>query len=150
MGKYEIPEYRISLREVGRQRYSVHKVGNSEMAAKVFRSLADEADREHFMVLYLSGTSTPLGCEVAAIGGLHGCALRPADVFKGALLANASAVIIGHNHPSGSSDPSKADIEMTRQCVAAGRAIGIEVLDHAIVTKNSWSSLAATGLLEAP
>lgn len=128
-----VPQYRIALREVGTATYAAAIIDAVEVAADVFHELTHDADREHVMALYLSALNAPIGCEIIAIGGRSSASFTPAEVFKGALLANASTLVIGHNHTSGNVRPSNADVEFTRHVRAAGEVLGIPLLDHVIV-----------------
>jgi len=83
-----------------------------------------------------------------ARGGLHGCALRPADVLRPALEDAASGIVIVHNHPSGDPTPSAADIEMTRALIDACQILGLHLLDHVIVARSGAQSLRELELFE--
>ena len=72
--------------------------------------------------------------------------VRPAEVFRPAIETNATAIILGHNHPSGSPEPSPEDIQVTRTLVEAGQLLGIEVLDHIVVGVEMCNSLKTKGL----
>ncbi|RLI52051.1 MAG: hypothetical protein DRO93_15500, partial [Candidatus Thorarchaeota archaeon] len=72
---------------------------------------------------------------------------HPREVFQYALLHNASSVILVHNHPSGDPEPSEADIVVTKRMVEAGKIMGIEVLDHVIITKNKAISFKEEKLI---
>ena len=133
---FPVPQYRVALKKVGCAYYSSATIGHVDAAAEVFCQLAEDADREYIMALYLNARNEPIGCEVLAIGGLFGTTCLAGEVFKGALCANAASLILGHNHPSGDVTPSAADREMTHQAVAAGRALGLSVLDHIIVARS--------------
>lgn len=145
---YTITVYEVRLAEVSEATYEVESVACAEHAAALFQSITRDVPTERFMVAYLDGGYRLTGVEIVAKGGLHGCALTPREVFQGALRANASAIIIGHNHPSGDPSPSSDDVNMTRAVVKAGEALGIPVLDHVIVTRrNGWQSILDLGLI---
>ena len=74
-------------------------------------------------------------------GTVNSINIRPAELFKEAVRVNAPALILSHVHPSGSVEPSPQDIQVTEQAIAAGKLLGIDVLDHIIVGKDSWLSL---------
>jgi DNA repair protein RadC len=80
-------------------------------------------------------------------GTLDSTVVHPREVFKTALLANAAAVIVAHNHPSGDPSPSADDIALTRRLTQAGNIIGIPVLDHLVIGVRSHFSLREAGLL---
>ncbi|KKL15794.1 hypothetical protein LCGC14_2502020 [marine sediment metagenome] len=74
-------------------------------------------------------------------GTVNSINVRPAELFKEAVRVNAPALILSHVHPSGSTEPSPQDIQVTEQAIAAGKLLGIDVLDHIIVGKDIWLSL---------
>lgn len=103
--------------------------------------------RECFSVLYLNTRNQPVGCETVAVGGLNVAALQPRDVFGPALTAGAAAVILAHNHPSGDPTPSPEDLAVTRHLQEAGRLLGVEVLDHLVISAERFRSLRESGAL---
>jgi DNA repair protein RadC len=77
--------------------------------------------------------------------------MSPREVFRDALLRDASAIIIAHNHPSGDASPSRDDEAVTRRLGHAGDLVGVEVLDHLVIGHQRWTSLARSGvLMQAP
>ncbi len=84
------------------------------------------------------------GINVVSIGSLNSSLVHPREVFKAAILGNAAAIILAHNHPSGDPSPSPEDLEITRRLVEAGKILGIEVLDHVIIG-DRWESLKERG-----
>ncbi len=110
---------------------------------QVFEYLKDMADlpKEHLRGLYLNAHYHLVHDEVISIGSLTANIIHPREVFLPAIEHSSSAVILVHNHPSGVADPSDADIAITRQLVDAGKLMGIEVLDHIIVTKKTFMSI---------
>ena len=102
-------------------------------AARIFSRLIGNADREHFVALYLDARHRVTHAQVVSIGTVTETQVHPREVFKGALLANACAIIVGHNHPSGDVHPSPEDRAITERLREAGELIGIEVLDSVIV-----------------
>lgn len=98
-------------------------------------------DREHFRVLLLNTRHEILDVVDVSIGGLASAPVHPREVFKEAIRRSAAAVILVHNHPSGHADPSRDDVLITEQMRAAGRLVGIEVLDHLIIAERTYVSL---------
>ncbi|TMD12650.1 MAG: hypothetical protein E6J00_11215, partial [Chloroflexi bacterium] len=98
-----------------------------------------------FCVLLLNTRNQPLGCETVALGGLNVAALQPRDVFEPALRHNAAAVVLAHSHPSGDPTPSPEDLAVTRHLGEAGRLLGIEVLDHLVISAHRFHSLRSSG-----
>jgi DNA repair protein RadC len=115
---------------------------NSE--SDVYELVKDElinSDREMLLSVMLTVKNDLIGVETVSIGSITASTTTPRDVFKSAILANAVAIIVCHNHPSGELDPSKNDIEITKQLSAAGELLGIKVLDHLIVSSQGYKSL---------
>jgi len=97
-------------------------------------------DREHFIVLMLNTRNEVCGVEVVSIGTLNSSVVHPREVFKGALMHNASSIIAMHNHPSGDVTPSTADVCITKKLLDAGKMIGIPLRDHIIVGEGYFSA----------
>lgn len=112
-----------------------------------FLSLIDDPTKEHFMVAYLNKRNIVIKVERISTGGVSKAPADPKVIFKNALLKDATAVILCHNHPSGIAKPSTEDQKMTRQLVAAGKILDIDVLDHLIIGENSYFSLAEEGMM---
>ena len=92
---------------------------------------------ECFVVLILNTRRNPRGHMLISTGKMDTVLAHPREVFRGAIMAGASAVILMHNHPSGSLTPSQADVRVTKELVSAGRILQIEVLDHVIVSEGA-------------
>jgi DNA repair protein RadC len=82
-----------------------------------------------------------------SIGGISGTVADPRLIFIGALKAGASGMIVSHNHPSGNLTPSQADIQLTRKLKEGGNLLEIQLLDHIIMTSESYYSFADEGIL---
>jgi DNA repair protein RadC len=131
---YGIPVYRsLWVKEAALVPAEAATIHHPHDAAAIFAKYLEGADREHLVVLLLNTKSRILGLHAVAIGGIDSCLAEPRGVFRAALLANASRVILGHNHPSGDPTPSAEDEAMTRRMHEAGEVLGIDVLDHVIV-----------------
>jgi DNA repair protein RadC len=102
---------------------------------------------EQFRVLFLDKKNQLIIDEVLNTGTVDHAPVYPREVLKRALLHDASAIILCHNHPSGDPTPSSADIDMTRQIIEAGRGLRITVHDHMIVGRESVASLKSLGLI---
>jgi DNA repair protein RadC len=104
-------------------------------------------DREYFVVLMLDTKNRVIGLNTVHIGTINSSLVSTRETFKPALLANATAVILAHNHPSGDPTPSPEDVAVTRKLVEAGQLLDIEVLDHIIIGDEGRSvSLKDRGL----
>lgn len=97
--------------------------------------------RETFLVLLLDGKHRLEQVQTVSVGTLTSSLVHPREVFAPALVARAAALIAVHNHPSGDVEPSADDLEVTRRLIAAGRLVGVPLLDHVIVTDEAYLSL---------
>lgn len=104
-------------------------------------------DREHFVALLLNTKNRVIGSPTVSIGTLSSSLVHPREVFKTAIKAGAASIVLVHNHPSGDTNPSREDREVTRRLVETGELVGIEVLDHVILGGTSSYSLKEHGLL---
>lgn len=103
------------------------------------------ADRERCVVLLLDTKHRLMEAITVSIGSLDHTFMSPREVFRDALLGNAAAVVLAHNHPSGDPEPSRDDERVTARLVSAGRLVGVEVLDHLVLGGTEWVSLARRG-----
>ena len=97
--------------------------------------------QEHLVVFYLSSHSTILQRETVTIGTATASLIHPREVFRAAIVHNASAIALAHNHPSGNTTPSKADLDVTKEIAKAGSVIGISLIDHLICSPLGYTSL---------
>ena len=103
--------------------------------------------KEHFVALYLNARNQLVHKETISMGTLNVNLVHPREVFEPAVRYLAAQVVIAHNHPSGDPKPSDADLEITKRLAEAGKMMGIEVVDHIIVTKNSFLSFKEEHLI---
>ncbi len=95
-----------------------------------------DRSREHLMTIYLNARNEMVWKKQSTfIGSLNDNLVHPREIFVEALKQNAASVILVHNHPSGDLEPSKDDLEITKRIQEAGKIMGIDVLDHIIITK---------------
>ncbi len=102
---------------------------------------------EAFRILLLNSSNNIFRERTISQGILNASLVHPREVFKPAISESAASIILLHNHPSGNPEPSKEDIQITRQIVEAGNIIGIKVIDHIIIAGNQYRSFAEMGLL---
>lgn len=102
---------------------------------------------EYFKVLYLNNASHVLGYSLIGMGGICGTVADIRLILQTALLCNATAMILAHNHPSGQLNPSSEDIKLTKQIKEAARLMDMRVVDHLIITADSYYSFAEEGEL---
>ncbi len=126
--------------------YSVDRVTN---AGDVYSALAEYSckQQEHFMLITLDGASKIIEKRVIFIGTLNQSLVHPREVFRPAILDNAAGVIIAHNHPSGTLEASRADIQITQRLKEVAKLVGIELLDHVIISSKGYYSFSDEGLL---
>jgi DNA repair protein RadC len=117
----------------------------SDVAQLLMAEMA-HLQQEHFQVLYLDTRNRLLGSETVYVGSLNASHIRVAEVFRDAVKRSCAAIIVAHNHPSGDPTPSPEDVEVTRQLVAAGNLLDIEVLDHLVIGQQRFISLRERGL----
>lgn len=103
--------------------------------------------QEHFSCLTLNGAGEVIENRVITVGLLNHSLVHPREVFADAITDRAASVILVHNHPSGTLEPSSQDVAITRQLAEAGSILGIRVLDHLIITKKGSISMREKGLL---
>ncbi len=97
--------------------------------------------KEHLRGLYLNSHNRIIHDEVISIGTINTNIVHPREVFRPAIEYSAVALVLAHNHPSGTAMPSAQDIEITEQLIHAGKILGINVLDHIIITKDTFTSI---------
>jgi len=118
-----------------------------ETVAALLRPYFSECHQEQVVILFLSTSLRVIGFHVASVGTLNASIMSVREVFSAALVANAAGIIISHNHPSGSPEPSREDLRVTRNLVEAGEILGVQVIDHIIVTEEAHTSLAERGVI---
>lgn len=96
------------------------------------------AKKEHFVALYLNARNQLVHKELVSVGTLSTSLVHPREVFKPAVDYLAASVIVAHNHPSGDPESSADDIEVTKRLINAGKILDIPVIDHIVVTKDTW------------
>ena len=135
------------------RRVSAIRVDSKQVVMKpadvfaLVKAKISQESKEHFVVLSFDVRNRFLGLDVIAIGILNASVVHPRELFESAIRRHAAHVMVSHNHPSGICDPSDEDISMTNRLVEAGQIMGIAVVDHVIVSKNSFFSFAENGLI---
>ncbi|MDI6767509.1 MAG: DNA repair protein RadC [Bacteroidota bacterium] len=120
-----------------------------ETSADLLPQIRHYADRkqEHFLCASINGANEVINVRVVSIGLVDRSPVHPREVFADALADRACAIIVAHNHPSGSLEPSSNDLEITKQLKAAGEVVGISLLDHIIFNRKDYFSFLENGLL---
>ena len=112
---------------------------------ELFRDLEHET-KEHFLALHLDGKNRIVCFERVSVGSLNQAIVHPREVYKGAVLSSAAALLVLHNHPRGDPTPSKEDLAITTRLREAGEIVGITLLDHIIVGAGKYCSFTEQGL----
>jgi len=122
--------------------YGAKTITNPEELASVVKRFLADTDREVFLTVNFSTTNTINSIHIVSIGSLDRAIVHPREVFKAAILSNASSIALVHNHPSGSLNPSEEDIQITKKLVQCGEILNIKVVDHIIVADDQHLSFA--------
>lgn len=123
------------------------EVTSPEVAAELVVPFLAHADREVCVAAFVDTKHRLLDVSIVSIGSLDHTFMAPREVFRDALLANAAAVVLAHNHPSGDPEPSRDDELLARRLARAGEVVGVDVLDSLVVGGDDWVSLARRGVL---
>jgi len=118
-----------------------------ETPADVLPLIRHYADRkqEHFISTSINGANEVMNIRVVSIGLVDSTSVHPREVFADAMTDRASGVIVAHNHPAGSLEPSSRDVEVTKQLKAAGEVVGVALLDHIIFNRTGYYSFLESG-----
>jgi len=133
-----IREVNVNYRTTTDKRF---KINNASDIAEFVRSVMTDNSREHCIALYLDASHHIASYSIISIGGANSAFIAPREVFQRAVLIGAISVVLAHNHPSGTLDPSHQDRDITNRMREAGEIIGIAILDHVIVTDHAFLSL---------
>lgn len=143
--KYEIRI--IEVNSVCEKEPEPFSITRPEDFAKGYLDIIKNQDVENFVVITLNGSNKVINTRIVTVGLLNHSLVHPRETFRPAIMDNAAAIIIAHNHPSGSLEPSSNDIAITRTLVDAGGILGIKVLDHIIVSSTGFLSMRERGLM---
>lgn len=144
-------EILLAALELGKRVYT-----EEPAVGKVIRSPEDAAgilmdmkhlNQEHFVALYLNTKNVVIAKKTIFIGTLNASTVHPREVFHEGIMRSAASIIVAHNHPSGSPEPSGPDLEVTKRLVECGKVLGVELLDHVIIGFNKFTSLKEKGYL---
>jgi DNA repair protein RadC len=125
--------------------YQNRAVRSPKDGYELIKQYLGDVDREHFVVVCLDTKNQPTSIQTCHIGSLNSSIVHPREVFKSAILSNSASILVGHNHPSGNSTPSREDIEVTKRLVEVGQLLGIELLDHIVLGDTEFISLKEKG-----
>lgn len=123
------------------------KIQNKESLIKYLRSCIGYEKIEKFFVLYLNNSNELIFCDEKFSGTIDRSAIYPREIYKDVIKYNAKSIIIAHNHPSGSLSPSKSDIDITRHISEGLKNFDANLIEHIIITNNSYFSFLEEGLI---
>lgn len=115
-------------------------IDSPEKAVEQFADIRTK-QQEYFVCLTLDGANRLIAKRIVSIGTLTSSLVHPREVYSDAITDRAASVIVAHNHPSGNSEPSQADRDVTERLREAGELLGISLLDHIIITKGSYKTI---------
>jgi DNA repair protein RadC len=144
---YHIPIVAVQLVRERIHPSEVRTIASPHDAYQLLRDWLEPRDRECFAIVLLDTRSKVIGLHLVSIGSLNASIVHPRECFKPAILANASAILLAHNHPSGDASPSQEDLAITSRLKQAGELLGIAVLDHLVIGDGTFVSLKERGLL---
>ena len=133
---------RVQIKQAERR-----QVVSSETACNILRPLIGDIEREEFWAIYLNQSNKVIRKERLSAGGITGTLVDVRLIMKGAILCNATGIIIAHNHPSGNEKPSGEDNRITEQVKKAAETLNISLIDHVIVTSNTYYSYMDNDML---
>lgn len=131
------------------KRYLIRSNKRITSAKEVYEELKEFStkNQEHFLSITLDGASHIINTRTVFIGTLNQSMVHPREVFADAIADRAAGIIIAHNHPSGTLEASRADIQITQRLKEVSKLVGIELLDHVILAKDGFYSFSDEGLL---
>ena len=123
------------------------KISNKDILLKYLRNKIGYEEIEKFYVLYLSSSNEVIEFEENSVGTLDRSSVYPREIYKKIINLNAKSIILAHNHPSDNITPSKSDIELTNEIAKGLKNFGALLIEHIIITKNSYFSFLEEGLI---
>ena len=133
---------RLQIKQAERQ-----QVISSDTVCDILRPLIGDIEKEEFWAVYLNQSNRIIRRERLSVGGIAGTYVDIRLIMKEAILCNATGMIIAHNHPSGNEKPSGEDNKITEQVKKAAETLNIRLIDHVIVTSNTYYSYMDNGML---
>lgn len=141
-----VPVYKLLMVKDGGVASSSKRIHTPAEAAQLAMTYLTGLDREHLVVILLDSKNMIIGINTVCIGTLNTAYVSMREVFKPAIVANAAAIFVAHNHPSGDPTPSSEDVHITKQISEAGKLLDIPLLDHIVCGETNWVSLKERGL----
>lgn len=130
---------KVGLINEGRTIYGVKKVSEPNDLIPMIKRFIGDSDRENLIVCCLDVKNKPINVSIVSTGSINSSVVHPREVFKTAILSNANSIIVAHNHPSGDTEPSQDDFNITLRLKECGKILGITLLDHIIIGDGYYS-----------
>ena len=127
--------------------YQTRTISSPKDGYEMIKYQLQDSDREQFIIACLNTKNEPINISVVSVGTLNKTIVHPREVFKTAILSNAASIMAFHNHPSGDTEPSQQDIQLTNRLYEVGELLGIKLLDHLIIGYGTFTSLKEKGYL---
>ena len=143
--KYSMTQLLLMVKEEA-QRQKIERIASAQNVYTLLHKYSTK-EKEHFLLITLDGSSHIIEQRVIHIGTLNQSIVHPREVFRPAIQDNAAGIIISHNHPSGTLEAIRADIQITQRLKEVSKLVGIELLDHVILSKEGYYSFSDEGLL---
>ena len=143
--KYSMTQLLLMVKEEA-QRQTIDRITSAQNVYTLLHEYSTK-EKEHFLLITLDGASQVIAKRVIHIGTLNQSLVHPREIFKPAITDGAAGIIISHNHPSGTLEASRADIQITQRLKEVAKLVGIELLDHVIISSNGYYSFSEDGLL---
>lgn len=132
---------------VEEKRNNTKAIAQPEDIARLVKPLITKWQKEHFFVISFDNRNRPLGVDLVGVGTLNANLVHPRETFEVAISRHAAHIAVSHNHPSGDPQPSEADLVVTKRLKEASSIMGIELLDHVIISKTTLYSFRENNLL---
>lgn len=127
--------------------YESKGITNPDRAFEAISNIIDNTDRECFGVIMMNNANEINSFEICSVGTVNMTLAHPREVFKGAILSNASKIMLFHTHPSNTIEPSQTDIDTTKELIEASKILQIPIIDHIITSERGYFSFAEHGIL---
>ncbi|MCH7524318.1 MAG: DNA repair protein RadC [Bacteroidetes bacterium] len=137
----------LGRRKRGEEALKKHKITSSKSVFELMQPVIGELPHEEFWIIYVNNSNKVIRKNQLSKGGITGTLVDVRIVLKNALEVGATGIILVHNHPSGTLNPSEADKQLTKKLKTAGESLDIKVLDHLIITEKAYFSFADENLL---
>lgn len=147
IAKKVLEEITVSNKELENEKKKNNAVTSPDELYNIIKTRISNFSKEHFYVISLDARNNFIGLDEISVGTLTASIVHPRETFESAIRRHAAHIIIAHNHPSGEVEPSEDDLKITKRLVDAGKIMGIEVLDHLIITETRFLSFKEKNLI---